>query len=156
MKSNLSPSAPHASLNVARPRRADVFNRIAAPAISHSRYLAYRKAQAPGVDAQGRFIGRGDVERGYAFFLKSRGETPAPFSGGGFGGEFGKGTRNGRQPRTSLTDADLLAIHERARRGEKFAHIAKSYGLDRAIIAYALRPSPAMRRALATQQAMAA
>jgi hypothetical protein len=157
MKSNLSAPAPHASLNVARPRRADVFARIAepTPAPSHSRYLAHRKAQAPGVDGQGRFIGRGDVDRGFAFFLKSRGQSVTHFNGG-FGGEFGRGTHQNRQPRTSLTPADLLAIHERARRGEKISHIARSYGVDRASIAYALRPSSAMRRALATQAAMAA
>jgi hypothetical protein len=157
MKSNLSAPAPHASLNVARPRRADVFNRIAepTPAPSHSRYLAYRKAQAPGVDGQGRFIGRGDVERGFAFFLKSRGQSVTHFNGG-FGGEFGRGTQSKRQARTHLSDADLLAIHERARRGDKPYLIAKSYGVDRTTIVYALRPSPAMARALATQSAMAA
>ena len=75
--------------------------------------------------------------------------------GSSFGGEFGKGT-SGRPSQSTLTDARLLEIHERARRKEKLSHIARSYGLDRAIIAYALRPSPAMRRALATQRAMAA
>ena len=156
MKSNLSAPASRSHKDIARPRRADVFTRIAEPAPRRDRYLAHRKAQAPGIDGQGRFIGRHDVERGFAFFLKNRGREVTAFNPGGFGGEFGRGTQSKRQPRTSLTDADLLAIHERARRGEKPYLIAKSYGVDRTTIVYALRPSPAMQRALATQAAMAA
>ena len=155
MKSNLSPSAPRSQKNIAPYRRADVFDSIAAPVLSRRRYLAHRAATAPGVDGQGRFIGRNDVERGFAFFLKSRGQSVSHFNGG-FTGDFGRGPQGQRQPRTTLTDVQLLEIHERSRRGDKPSAIAHSYGVDRTTIIYALRPSSAMRRALATQAAMAA
>ena len=152
MKSNL------ATTPEPRARRSDVFSNRTDPRSQRGQRGAYLRARvrtAPGVDSAGRFIGRGDVDRGYLFFLRSR-NLPEPTShGSSFGGEFGKGTV-GRGCQSTLTDSRLLEIHERHRRGEKVSHIARSYGLDRAIIAYALRPSPAMRRALATQSAMAA
>lgn len=154
MKSNLSSSTTPEP----RARRSDVFSNRVDPLSQRGQrgaYLRERVRNAPGVDSAGRFIGRGDVDRGYLFFLRSRNLPEPTHGGGGFGGEFGRGT-SGRPSRTTLTAERLLAIHERARRGEKLSHIARSYGLDRAIIAYALRPSPAMRRALATAAKMAA
>ncbi|MBC7367572.1 MAG: hypothetical protein H7343_12325 [Undibacterium sp.] len=156
--SSSQPSALNSQRSGTAARRRDVFAESASAARlrGHARfYRALRQSGAPGVDSAGRFTGRGDVARAYDFFLKSRGLAPQPYTNT-FGGEFGKGTTGGRPRTSNLTPEKLLAIDERARRGDKLSAIAQSYGLDRAIIAYALRPSPAMRRARAFRTALAA
>ena len=52
-------------------RRSDVFDRARIQK-AEDRRLHRKKSTASGVDSQGRFIGPGDVDRGFRFFLLNR------------------------------------------------------------------------------------
>lgn len=100
--------------------------------------LRYTKTQLHrGADEQGRFIGAGDIDRGYAFFRRSRGGMPVARD---------EANRGGREP--ALTSDQLRALW--ARRTESKSSLAVAFAVSVSTIYYHLRPSRALSRALAT------
>ena len=118
----------------------------------------------PGLDSQGRFIGRNDIERGLAFFFSHgnrRGSAPIVRGDAVFGrgGPLAHQAHHGSRgvPRSlaksGLDFTKLRDIHARYANGtgEAKAVLAREYEVSVNVVTFHLRPSCSMRAALAEQ-----